>query len=493
MHVLRTVVLAAALAGSVPFAEAQPATPPPRAALTPQQTAAIDGFVKDEMARQRIPGLEVGIYSRGRILLAKGYGLANVELNVPVKPETVFQSGSIGKQFAAAAIMMLVEEGKLSLDDSITKYFPQAPDSWKPIRIKNLLSHTSGLSDYSTVERTGPNGPFYERLDFTEDELMAKIEAMPVEWPAGSKWDYCNTNYVMLGILIHKLTGEPYAQFLSEHIFTPLGMKSAQLISDRDIIYNRASGYALDNGQLKNEEWVSPTFNATADGSLYFNVLDFAKWDAALYTTRLLSQVSLDRIWTVYPLNDGLPNPAHYGFGWFIERFHGHKVMRHNGKTWGFTSTILRYPDDSLSVVVLTNQYDADAESIADVVAGLIDPVLLPTKLASIRDTDPSIAISARALLDQLARGNDFRVHTMPDFALLITPEVTARWLRRLTPFWPGGTLTLVAREPSSTTPNQVNSIFRLSKGGKAVLIFYNRTATGKIHGFDISDDRPYE
>jgi CubicO group peptidase (beta-lactamase class C family) len=489
MLAIRALTLLFCLVATTLAAHAQPASPRPR--LTDHQIAAIDQFVNSEMARQHIPGLEVGVYSRGRVLHARGYGLADVELNVRVKPETVFQAGSIGKQFVSAAIMMLVEEGRLSLDDSITKYFPEAPDSWKPILIKNLLSHTSGLSDYG--DYSGPNGAFYERLDFTEDELMSKIEAMPIEWAAGSKWDYRNTNYVVLGILIHKITGKTYAAFLDERIFRPLGMTSARLISDRDIIYNRASGYAFDNGQLKNAKWVSPTFNSTADGSLYFSVLDFAKWDAALYTTRLLSQASLDRIWTVYRLNDGQPNPAHYGFGWFIEQFHGHKIIRHNGKMWGFTSTILRYPDDSLCVVVLTNQHDADAESIADVVAGLVDPPLLPRKLALTADNDPSISVSARLLLDQVAGGIDFRPQTMPEFAMLITPDVTARWQRRLAPFWPGGTLTLVAREPSSTTPNQINSIFRLSKGGKAVLIFYNRTSTGKIHGFDISDDQPYE
>jgi CubicO group peptidase (beta-lactamase class C family) len=258
--------------------------------------------------RQRIPGLELGIYCRGRVLLAKGYGLANVELNVPVKSETLMQSGSAGKQFVSAAIMMLVEEDKISLDDSITKYFPDASATWRPIQIKNLLSHTSGLPEYETPDRIGPNGPFYLRLDFTEDDLARKIEALPIEWAPGEQWGYRNTNYVLLGIIIHKITGMPYAQFLSERIFRPLGMTSTRLISDRDIIPNRAAGYEIDsNGELKNQERVSPTFNSTADGTLYFNVLDLAKWDEALYGTKLLKQSSLHRIWTVYPLNNGKP------------------------------------------------------------------------------------------------------------------------------------------------------------------------------------------
>jgi CubicO group peptidase (beta-lactamase class C family) len=349
-------------------------------ALTAEQIAKIDQYVTVEMARERIPGAEVGIYHRGQILLAKGYGLADVELSVPVKPETLFQSGSVGKQFVSAAIMMLVEEGKVSLDDSITKYFPDAPASWKPILIKNMLSHTSGLAEYETPERTGPSGPFYLRLDFSEDELAQKIETLPIDFPVGSKWSYRNTNYVLLGIMIHKVTGEFYADFLTERIFKPLGMKSTRLISDADIIPNRASGYEIHGDQLQNQEWVSPTFNSTADGTLYFNVLDLAKWDGALYGTKLLKQSSLDHTWTVYPLNDGNPNPAHYGFGWQINSTNGHKVIEHGGAWQGFTCDISRYVDDNLTVVVLTNLDSGHAhpDRIAHQIAGLVNPALMP-------------------------------------------------------------------------------------------------------------------
>jgi CubicO group peptidase (beta-lactamase class C family) len=330
------------------------------------------------MARQKIPGLEVGIYSRGEILLAKGYGLANVELNVPVKPETIFQSGSVGKQFVSAAIMMLVEEGKISLDDSITKYFPDAPASWKPILIRNLLSHTSGLSEYESGDRIGPKGAFYLRLDFTEDELAAKTEALPIEWAPGEKWAYRNTNYVLLGIIIHKVTGKPYAEFLGERVFKPLGMTSTRLISESDIIPNRSAGYEIRDGQLKNQEWVSPTLNTTADGALYFNILDLAKWDDALYTTKLLKPASLDQMWTPVKLSDGKPNSDHYGFGWFINHVAGHRLIEHGGAWQGFTTHIARYVDDKLTVVVLTNLEGGAPGSIAHHVAGLYIPVLMP-------------------------------------------------------------------------------------------------------------------
>ena len=346
--------------------------------LTLEQVASIDQYVKAEMGREHIPGLAIGIYSRGRILLAKGYGLANVELSVAVKPETVFQSGSMGKQFVSAAIMMLVEEGKIGLDDSIVKYFPNAPKSWGAIRVKNLLSHTSGLAEYESHERTGPKGPFYLRLDFTEDQLLEKVELLPIEFKPGEQWSYRNTNYLLLGVMIHKVTGSFYADYLQERIFKPLGMTSTRLISDADIIPNRSSGYELHGDKLQNQSWVSPTFNSTADGTLYFTVMDMAKWDGALYGTKVLKQSSLDQMWTVFPLNDGKPNPGKYGFGWIIDSINGHKEISHGGAWQGFTCHISRYVDDGITVFVLTNLNAAKPNQIGQVIAGLVNPALAP-------------------------------------------------------------------------------------------------------------------
>ena len=476
---------AATLVGQVPL------TP-----LDAKQLASIDDFVNHEMSRQRIPGLEVGVYSRGDILLAKGYGLANVELNVPVKAETLMQSGSVGKQFVSAAIMMLVEEGKISLDDSITKYFPDAPTAWRPILIKNLLSHTSGLSEYESPDRTGPNGPFYFRLDFTEDELAKKAEALPIEWAPGEKWDYRNTNYALLGIIIHKITGMPYAEFLSERIFKPLRMNSTRLISDRDIILNRAAGYEMDrSGELKNQQWVSPTFNSTADGTLYFNVLDLAKWDEALYGTKMLEQSSLDRIWTVYPLNDGKPNPAGYGFAWMIGTQDGHKRIEHGGAWQGFTCRISRYPDDSLAVVVLTNLEAGKSNPgvIAHVVAGLVDPALTIPKLEAIADDQPELAERLKKPLDEIVAGTDIRPETTPQLAAGITPDTSKRWQESLAKLWPGGTLTLVKRDKGTEGQPQWVSTYRLSKGVDAMLLVFGLGADGKIAILHLSPNREYQ
>ena len=468
----------------------------PLAPLDAKRLASIDDFVQHEMARQRIPGLELGIYSRGRILLAKGYGLANVELNVPVKPETLMQSGSVGKQFVSAAIMMLVQEGKLSLDDSIAKYFPDAPAAWKPILIRNLLSHTSGLAEYESDDRTGPNGPFYLRLDFSEDELAKKIEALPIEWAPGESWAYRNTNYVLLGIAIHRITGIPYAEFLKERIFKPLGMTSTRLISERDIIPNRAAGYEIDDsGELKNQEWVSPTFDSTADGALYFNVLDLAKWDEALYGTKLLRQSSLDRIWTVYPLNNGKPNPGSYGFGWSINAQDGHRRIEHGGAWQGFACHISRYPDDNVTTVVLTN-LDAghsNTSVIAHVVAGLVDPALTVPRLEALADNQPGLAERLRKLLDAIVAGTDTRPGMSPRLAALITPETAKRAQRRLAKLWPAGALVLVSRAKGPESGPQWISTYRLSKGTDALLVVFGLDADGKIQVLGLSPNREYE
>lgn len=468
----------------------------PLAPLDAGHLASIDDFVKHEMARQRIPGLELGIYSRGRVLLAKGYGLANVELNVPVKAETLMQSGSVGKQFVSAAIMMLVEDGKISLDDSITKYLPDAPAAWKQILIKNLLSHTSGLSEYESPDRTGPNGPFNFRLDFTEDELVKKVDALPIEWAPGEKWDYRNTNYLLLGIIIHKITGKSYAEFLSERIFKPLGMTSTRPISDRDIIPNRAAGYEVDrNNELKNQEWVSPTFNSTADGTLYLNVLDLAKWDEALYGTKLLKQSSLDRSWTVYPLNDGKPNPADYGFGWFVIEQNGHKLIEHGGGWQGFTCRISRYPDDGLTVVVLTNLEAgySNPREIGHVVAGLVDPALTVPELKAIPDDHPELVGRLKKFLDEIVAGTDVRPEITPQLAARITPDAAKGMQQRIGKLSPGGTLALVKRMKGAEGEPEGISWYRLSKGGDAMLLVFGVAGDGKITTFVALPNREYE
>jgi CubicO group peptidase (beta-lactamase class C family) len=323
----------------------------------------VSKYVRGEMEQQHIPGVALLVSRAGKIVKAEGFGLANVELQVPVRPETIFQSGSVGKQFAATAVMMLVEEGKVGLDDPLTKYFSDAPTSWNEVTVRELLSHTAGFGDYPDK--------FDFRKDWTEDELLKMVEGIPLTYPPGTKWDYSNLGFLTLGILIHRVTGEFYGDFLQQRIFQPLGMKTTRIISEADIIPNRAAGYRLVKGELKNQEWVAPMVNTTADGSLYFSVLDLAKWDAALYTEKLLKQASLDQMWTPAKLKNGQPNKEGYGFGWFIGARHGHRVISHDGAWQGFKTAIARYVNDQLTVVVLANLAEAKPDVIADHVADM--------------------------------------------------------------------------------------------------------------------------
>jgi CubicO group peptidase (beta-lactamase class C family) len=281
----------------------------------------------------------------------------------------------VGKQFTATAVMMLAEENKIALDDKLSKYLPGTPAKWKDVTIRNLLSHTSGIADYGGEIDSTPT-VINLRQDYTEDELVKRFALLPMNFAPGTSWSYSNTGYVLLGIVIRKVTGEFYGDFLQERIFRPLGMTSTRIISEADIIPNRSGGYELVNGEIKNQKWVAPSLNTTADGALYTNVLDMAKWDAALYTEKLLKKASLNEMWTpvtLHPRKAGEPTSYPYGFGWDVTAANGHRLIEHAGSWQGFTTQISRYTDDRLTVIVLTNldAEHASPDKIAHHVAGL--------------------------------------------------------------------------------------------------------------------------
>ncbi|MGH8233296.1 MAG: serine hydrolase domain-containing protein, partial [Rhodanobacteraceae bacterium] len=468
-------ILVATLLVSAPvFTQAQ------TAGLKPEQVAAIDRYVSAEMTRERIPGVEIGIYRDGHAVLEKGYGFANLEWNAKVTPTTLMQSGSVGKQFAATAVMMLVEQGKVSLDDSITKYFPGAPASWKLIKVKNLLSHTSGLAEYETPATMRPGGLFDIRKDFTEAEMVKKIETLPIEFKPGDGWAYRNTNYALLGVLIHKVTGQFYGDYLYDKIFAPLGMTSTRVISQRDIIPGRAAGYEIVGGQLKNQTWVSPSLDSTADGALYFNVVDLEKWDRALYGTTLLSRKSLDTMWTPFVLNDGKVNAGHYGFAWFIDKINGHRVIYHPGSWQGFTCAIYRYIDDKLTVVVLTNldSGHSSPDNIARIVAGLVEPALMPKSSVAIKDTRPDIAVHMRNVLQQMLAGKDVGSEFNADAGYTFAPTDAAEMRSELPSGWDDHPLVLIKR---SEHDGAVRSVYRVGAKGDTRIMLVELDAKGKL------------
>ncbi len=337
----------------------------------------VDDFVIERMSGQKIPGLSLGIVRDGKVLKAQGYGLANVEHNVRAKRDTVYQSGSVGKQFTATAVMLLVEDGKLKLDEPIGSYLPGTPESWKAMTVRHLLTHTGGLSGfYDEVDL---------RKDYTEDERLQMAFQSSPDFTPGEKMQYSNTGYMVLGILVSKVSGEFYGEVLRKRVFEPLGMKTARVISEADIIPNRAAGYRFVNGELKNQEWVSETVNTTGDGSLYLSIDDLIRWDAALYTERILKKSSLEAMWTPAVTSDG--KTTDYGFGWNLETVNGSRLIQHGGAWQGFTSCIKRYVDDRLTIIVLTNLAGADAQQLAGDVAAIVKPARSPSQVGNERST----------------------------------------------------------------------------------------------------------
>jgi CubicO group peptidase (beta-lactamase class C family)/dienelactone hydrolase len=328
--------------------------------------AKIDEFVSAEMQRQRAPGYALAVIKDGQTVYAKGYGLANLEHQVAVTPETVFQSGSVGKQFTAAAAVLLVEDGKIALDDKISKHLPNTPKAWENITVRHLLTHSAGMTEY-------PDN-FDFRRDYTEDELLAEAAQIPLQFTPGTRWSYSNLGYVTLGILISKVTGKFYGEFLRERIFQPLGMKTARIISEEDIIPRRAAGYVLTPAGLKNQSWVAPKLNTTGDGSLYLTLADMAQWDAALYGEKLLKKSSLETIWSPVKFSNG--KTYNYGFGWQLNAVNGSRLIEHGGSWQGFRAHIARYVDEKLTVVAFANLAQANPERIAHGVAALYNPRL---------------------------------------------------------------------------------------------------------------------
>jgi CubicO group peptidase (beta-lactamase class C family) len=334
------------------------------------EAASIDALVASEMSRQRIPGIAVGVVRRGQVLLANGHGLANVEHEVPVTTSTVFQAGSLGKQFAAVAAMLLVEDGRLSLDGSITRFFTDAPASWQPITVRHLLTHTSGIPNFA-------DGVMDMRRDYSEDELARLAFELPLAFPAGSRWEYSDTGYVLLGIVVGRASGRFYGDVLRDRVFGPLGMAGARVISEETIVMHRAAGYLRADGQLRNQAWVAPSLNTTADGSLYLSLDDWLRWEQALRRRAVLQPGSWTQVFTPVRLTDGGTFP--YGFGWALNDGPGPAWYRHEGAWQGFKAAYLHAVDADLTVIVLCNLAEAEpmrlAERIARVlVAGLVFP-----------------------------------------------------------------------------------------------------------------------
>ena len=327
----------------------------------------VDDYVKAEMQKQHIPGLSLAIIKDGKIIKVEGYGMANVELDVPARAETVYKIGSVSKQFIATGIMLLIQENKISLDDKISKFLEGTPDTWKDITVRHLLTHTSGIVR---------EAPGFDPFKVQDDAVVIKTAyPLPLRFAPGEKYEYCNVGYFTLAEIIRKVTGKAWGDYLNERLFMPLGMNATRTTSVTDIVKNRSNGYIWSNNKLQN---AANYFALRPSGAFLSSVLDLAKWDAALYTDSVLKQSFRDQMWSPVKLNNGTTYP--YGFGWEVLKIEGHRVVRHGGSLPGFRAALARFVDDKLTVVVLTNSDNANSSAIALGVANLYIPGLIPER-----------------------------------------------------------------------------------------------------------------
>ena len=329
----------------------------------------LDDFINREIKKRQIPGLSVAVLRDGKVLKAASYGFANLEHQVPATNATVYEIGSISKQFASEALMLLVEDGKVNLDDPVNKYLPpNAPATWQGIKVRNLLNHTSGLKDWTEIKE------FSYRREYSAEEFISLVKDFPLNFQPKENWTYSNTNLPLIGIIVEKASGKSFEQFVGERIIKLLGFPTIRFKHQEDIVSNRATGYVSRNNVLKNGEPFRPKVIA-ASGGILASATDLAGWWEAVLQGKLLKANSLDQMLAPTRLNDG--RTVAHGFAFFIDTFNGHKVIQHFGSTvGGFGSIVRYYPKEKITVAVIGNLEDGGfgAEYIAKRVANFYVP-----------------------------------------------------------------------------------------------------------------------
>lgn len=354
---------------------------PPAARSAQHPTAKQIDQIFSAVTSADAPGLAVLVRKAGKIVFARGYGLRDLRSHLPIGPRTDFRLASCTKQFTAMAIMLLVRQGKLRYDERLTDIFPNFPDYGRAITIRNLLNHTSGLAAYEDVMDREYAGKSWEEIPQIHDAGVLKLieQQTKTKFPPGSTWDYSNSGYCVLAMVVQKVSGMPFADFLRRYIFIPLGMTDTLAHQyGKDHVPQRAYGYTNDVGVwLETDQ--SPTSATLGDGGVYTNLLDLAKWDQALRDHTLLTAAQMKLAITPVRLPvsaadwpkgpDGAP--VAYGFGWFLNPYHGHERMWHYGSSIGFRTAIERFPHDDLTIIVLANRTDLDPGALALKVADL--------------------------------------------------------------------------------------------------------------------------
>lgn len=333
--------------------------------------AELDQRIQSHMEENNIPGGLVAVASRGQMIHLETYGMANVELSVPVTDKTVFEIGSISKQFVSAAAMLLVQENKLGLDDPIHQYLSYLPSEWLGVTVRQLLTHTSGIPDYEEI-RT------YDvyRFRLTPEEVIQIAHSRPMDFAPGTGHYYSNTGYFLLSMIIERIEGRPLGGVLESRIFGPLEMTQMRLADPAAIIPHRASGYWVNKaGELINRN-PTETSSTLGAGGLLSSVYDLVKWDDALYNDDLLSAESKAAMWTPTLRPNG--ESTEYGFGWAVKPYQDLTSQSHGGQVAGFVANFSRFPDLEAAIIVFTNRYRVSCRPLKEAVLHTFIPSLGP-------------------------------------------------------------------------------------------------------------------
>ncbi len=307
----------------------------------------VDDYLLKLIADRGIPGLQIGIYNDGKAVKTKGYGSTGIERGRPVDEKTLFNIGSVTKQFTSAAVLLLAQAGKVTVEDSVRKHLPELPEAFEGIRIRHVLSHTSGLGDYGSV----PGFDFHGQM--SEADFLAALGKTKLAGAPGEKYAYSNIGYCLLGVLIHRVSGSPYEDFVAERIFKKLGMEATRFIQPGPWPEAAAVGYGLLNGEKKPGR-IERAKLAAPSGAILTHALDMAKWDAALREETILKNASKAAMWSPTPLNDG--KVSNYGFGWSLLKTARGTFVTHTGATAaGFRAAIVRQLDGPYSAYVSVN------------------------------------------------------------------------------------------------------------------------------------------
>lgn len=323
--------------------------------------ARIDDLAAKELAKPGAVGLSVAVARGDRVIHEKGYGKAALELGVPATDANVFRIASVTKQFTAAAIVRLAEQGKLALDDDITKHIDY-PTHGRTITIRHLLTHTSGIKNYTDVPG------FFETVsrDLPPEKVLDPVRDLPLDFEPGTRWSYSNTNYHLLGMIIEKVTGVPYAEHMQEEFFTPLNLRRTRYDVATDVISGRARGYGVINGAPVNASYLSMTIPYAA-GGLLSSAGDLARWQIALRDGKVVSKESYRQMTTPAQLSDG--SSARYGFGLFMSDVDGHPNLMHEGGIPGFNAILVYFTNEQLTIAVISNSPAASAGLLAAEIA----------------------------------------------------------------------------------------------------------------------------